>query len=195
MGIDLECPMCFACRYFRESWDAANTPKDRWNKAPLHRAHIIAHASGGGAEPDNLVLLCKACHDVAPMVVDRAEMLHWVAYREHWELVEIREVVEQAARTGVDVVAYAAIPEERRREAESRAITELRPEFHWNGVTAARFTIGTRVVIMKRSAQILGLEIEPQNTELPVGTLKRVASRSRTARCFPMRLRLARWIA
>lgn len=28
-------------------------PSDRWNKAPLVRAHIIAHASGGAATADN----------------------------------------------------------------------------------------------------------------------------------------------
>lgn len=63
MGMNPECPMCFACRFFRPSWDAPKAPSDRWNKAPLVRAHIIAHASGGAATADNLVLLCKSCHD------------------------------------------------------------------------------------------------------------------------------------
>jgi hypothetical protein len=99
MGMNPECPMCFACRFFRTSWDAPKASSDRWNKAPLVRAHIIAHASGGAATADNLVLLCKLCHDAAPMVLERSEMLHWVTRREHWELTEYRELLVVSSAT------------------------------------------------------------------------------------------------
>jgi len=168
MGIDPESPMCFACRFYRPSWDAPKAPSDRWNKAPLVRAHIIAHASGGSASADNLVLFCKSCHDAAPMVLERSETLHWVTRREHWELTEYRELMDQATRLGIDINAYASMPADRREAAETRAARELRPELHWDGVREARFTTGTRAVLLRRAAEILGLEIRPRNSDFPL---------------------------
>lgn len=98
-GIYLEAPHCWACRkdfgnavkYLERTlgrplgkekhWTEAQI-NTAWNAAPLRRCHVVPHALGGSADPSNLVLLCKRCHEAAPDVIDAAIMWEWIRERE-----------------------------------------------------------------------------------------------------------------
>jgi hypothetical protein len=90
-------PSCFACGFWRESWDHAD-PKIAWSRAlkrgrrSLERAHIFANADGGPAEAGNLVMLCRPCHAAAPMTLRKEDMLAWIKDRKCW-LVEGSEML------------------------------------------------------------------------------------------------------
>ncbi|MFJ4435098.1 HNH endonuclease [Streptomyces sp. NPDC088923] len=75
-------PCCFACGWFGEKWEKAATAKGRWGAARLDRAHIVPDSLGGPATADNLLLLCKRCHEDSPDWPDREEMARWIARRE-----------------------------------------------------------------------------------------------------------------
>jgi len=49
-----------------------------WNSQKgLQRCHIIADAAGGEDKPENLLLLCRLCHDTMPKINDRDIVLKW----------------------------------------------------------------------------------------------------------------------
>lgn len=98
--IDLGEPSCFACGYWDEKWDRPIKPEDRWNRAKLERAHIVARSIGGEDVPSNYLLLCSRCHVLAPMTNKREWMLRWVETQEGWMNRLVREGVEEFRRLG-----------------------------------------------------------------------------------------------
>jgi len=56
----------------------------------LERHHVTPESLGGTADLDNLFLLCKKCHDVAPSVNDRGLFFSWAENRS-----EINEVFQE----------------------------------------------------------------------------------------------------
>lgn len=54
-----------------------------WDKVPLQRCHIIPKSLGGTDTVDNLFLMCKECHDLAPNTPSRTAFLKWVS-KQHW---------------------------------------------------------------------------------------------------------------
>jgi hypothetical protein len=61
-----------------------------------HRAHIIPRALGGADTPDNLIILCRRCHVVAPDVKDPEfmwEWLHKTMARADWTHTRMREAL------------------------------------------------------------------------------------------------------
>ncbi|WP_081688886.1 HNH endonuclease [Inquilinus limosus] len=66
-------PSCWACgfhyaaKYDIKSPDANwNEILDGWGRIPLQRCHIVPRSLGGADKPDNLFLMCRECHDLAP---------------------------------------------------------------------------------------------------------------------------------
>lgn len=49
-----------------------------YKTSELHRCHIIPESLNGKPEPQNLVLLCKRCHEQAPNVKDKEFMFSWI---------------------------------------------------------------------------------------------------------------------
>jgi 5-methylcytosine-specific restriction endonuclease McrA len=75
--LDMDYPCCFAC--------GSTTGDTWWSGARLERCHLIAEAEGGTRDVSNIVLLCKQCHEEAPMVgVSPQPMIDWINRRESY---------------------------------------------------------------------------------------------------------------
>lgn len=87
-GFDWGEPSCWACKKW---WDTKNdlptlpgkSVSSGWDKAPLQRCHIVPKSLGGADTVDNLFLMCKECHDLAPNTPSRNAFLKW-ASKQHW---------------------------------------------------------------------------------------------------------------
>lgn len=77
--VDWDEPSCWAC-----GWLAAvdGEPNDTfakaWQNSYLVRCHLADHWLGGPDSSENLVLLCRMCHNVMPSFDSRVEALRWV---------------------------------------------------------------------------------------------------------------------
>ena len=65
---------CFACGLDSK----AEFSQDTKIAKHLQKCHIIPKALGGSYEPDNIVLLCKHCHEESPDVADSTVLLKWI---------------------------------------------------------------------------------------------------------------------
>lgn len=65
---------CFACG--RDSM--AEFSQDKEIAKCLQKCHIIPKTLGGSYEPDNIVLLCKHCHEESPDVADSTILMKWI---------------------------------------------------------------------------------------------------------------------
>ena len=86
-------PECWACGrsvkdvYEYKSYDSIlkTDLKEIWNMAKvrekLNKCHIVPHAYGGKDEPQNLFLLCEACHCESPDTINPKNFLKWVYKR------------------------------------------------------------------------------------------------------------------
>lgn len=70
-----------------------------WDKVPLQRCHIIPKSLGGLDTADNLFLMCKECHDLAPNTVYRDIFLKWVG-RQDWSTKSINAITSELAAFG-----------------------------------------------------------------------------------------------
>jgi len=91
LSLDTDVPSCFACAKAARH-KHKGTPKKVWDSAALEQAHVIARSTGGAMVVDNLVMLCRDCHDEAPMTNNASVMLRWIAMREDHVVREMREV-------------------------------------------------------------------------------------------------------
>jgi hypothetical protein len=101
--MDIGEPSCFACGAMAADPDEPPVLWKVWNRAPLlERCHLVPRQLGGSDTPDNLVLLCRACHHDAPDVGDPQYMLDWIARREsqfdRWHKA-MREAIDAAGLT------------------------------------------------------------------------------------------------
>jgi hypothetical protein len=89
--IDCGEPSCWACgfhygtKYDIQRPDAAwNKILKAWNAIPLQRCHIRPRSLGGTDEPDNLFLMCRECHDLAPNTDIPQIFFDWVRAQNSW---------------------------------------------------------------------------------------------------------------
>ena len=90
--IDFGEPSCFACGWMATDPDESPELWRVWDRASLHRCHLVPAALGGRDTPDNLVLLCPRCHVEAPDVGDPDYMLRWISVHESWGNLLMREL-------------------------------------------------------------------------------------------------------
>jgi hypothetical protein len=71
--IDWGEPGCWACGFhYKVKYDIKHPEVcmanilQLWNRIPLQRCHIVPRALGGTDNPNNLFLMCRECHDLAP---------------------------------------------------------------------------------------------------------------------------------
>jgi len=107
---DLGEPSCFACGFYKPSWDKHAKISKRWEESKLERAHIIADSLGGEDAPHNLLLLCPTCHIEAPMTNEPKWILLWARKRENFRNKQHRQVMEEYMRMGGDVAKITTIP-------------------------------------------------------------------------------------
>ncbi len=91
-GFDWGEPTCWACRYgFNGKYDITDfyssdeTIKKHWNKSSLQRCHIIPKSLGGNNHPENLFLMCKECHDLAPNTSFKDVFMRWAEKQNYFE--------------------------------------------------------------------------------------------------------------
>lgn len=79
--IDVNEPTCWSCGQFWEGrYDAVgSTYLSCWRKAPLQICHVIPKSLGGNEHPNNLVLMCKECHDLAPNTSFPEILYRWMS--------------------------------------------------------------------------------------------------------------------
>ena len=73
-------PFCFRCGWLAPVDDTQPTLAEVWDSARgwLERAHLRDLALGGPNTVDNLVPLCRICHDMMPEFEDRASAIAYV---------------------------------------------------------------------------------------------------------------------
>jgi len=130
---DLGEPECFACGYWNEHWDDKKSPRERWNRARLERAHIIADSIGGSCEVENFLLLCRQCHREAPMTNSRELMLAWARNREAHISKIFRELSFALPRAGVtekDIERFDALDHKLFRRRFKKHLRQLQFDRH-----------------------------------------------------------------
>jgi hypothetical protein len=112
-SMDVGEPSCFACGAMATD---AEEPPDLWtvwNRAwMLDRCHLIPRKLGGSDTPDNLVLLCQACHHDAPDVGDPQYMLDWIARREPQFIRWHKAMLEAIEAAGLTAAFHALTHEQ-----------------------------------------------------------------------------------
>lgn len=95
-------PSCWACGFgFNGKYnlkDSKVSPEKiamLWNKAPLQRCHIVPESLGGSSKPQNLFLMCRECHDLAPNTAFPEIFFQWVKGQDHFtrRMNEYRELI------------------------------------------------------------------------------------------------------
>jgi hypothetical protein len=107
--IDFGEPSCFACGWMATDPDEEPRIWQVWDRASLHRCHLVPDALGGLDTPTNLVLLCPRCHSEAPDVGDADYMLRWISTHESWGTILGREIKAAIARHKIaerEIVAF-----------------------------------------------------------------------------------------
>ena len=89
--IDWNEPSCWACGFHYGTKYDIRRPNAAWSKIlkgwnaiPLQRCHITPRSLGGTNEPDNLFLMCRECHDLAPNTDIREIFFDWVRAQISW---------------------------------------------------------------------------------------------------------------
>ncbi len=82
-------PECWGCRrtwsgpWNKEEATTWQELKNMWNACKsLVRCHIVPDSLGGDNSPDNLFLMCRACHDEAPDTSFRDVFFKWFEYKQ-----------------------------------------------------------------------------------------------------------------
>src|SRR5262249_7160404 len=82
--IDWGEPSCWACRFhygtkydIRRSDASWNEILRGWDRIPLQRCHVVPPSLGGTDDVDNLFLMCRECHDLAPNTCIPAILFEW----------------------------------------------------------------------------------------------------------------------
>lgn len=101
--LDWDEPSCWACGEFwngRYDLDlgqlgaGSEVRKRIWNSVPLQRCHIVPKSLGGIDSPDNLFLLCRDCHDLAPNTKSKNLFLLWARNQSNRKFREIQLAID-----------------------------------------------------------------------------------------------------
>lgn len=102
--IDWGEPSCWVCGFHYDAKYDIRRPDASWEeilrcweKIPLQRCHIIPRSLKGPDSPENLFLMCRECHDLAPNTSIPEIFFEWVQ-SQHWTNRE-RVKMTQALKT------------------------------------------------------------------------------------------------
>jgi len=109
--IDSGEPSCFACGW----WNWSDSNRVPWRG--LERSHVLARSLGGTDDLENLALLCRRCHELAPDTTDVLWFWDWVRTRPsdtpiERELVRVGELLDALqpdVRTALEGLARAEL--------------------------------------------------------------------------------------
>lgn len=110
-------PSCWACGFhYGVKHDIKNSEASltdihkAWERIPLQRCHIVPRSLGGANTPDNLFLLCRECHDLAPNTSIPSIFLEWVR-SQSWLVREQAKLNQALASFSVSEQDYPRITE------------------------------------------------------------------------------------
>jgi len=92
--IDFGEPTCWACgngwngHYDISDWSTLKEAAKAWDRAPIHRCHIIPESLGGTSDPYNIFLMCGDCHKLCPDTKSRPNFFLWVKNRDYFKMQE-----------------------------------------------------------------------------------------------------------
>ncbi len=155
--IDWGEPGCWACGFhYSNKYDIRRSDVSWeeiylcWDKIPLQRCHIVPKSLGGSDECDNLFLMCRECHDLAPNTSIPEIFFEW-ARSQNWY---VRESVKiKAALRSFGVVEeehdkyYAFMNSENFRDWIDGKIGLHRPQSNY-APTSSRLTPATMVGLL-----------------------------------------------
>ena len=114
---DIGEPSCWACGYHENGkYDFQALPNEdpkkalsrafkTWNNASfLQRCHIVPKSKGGTDNSDNLLLLCKSCHQESPDVTNPTFMKRWVIKKKSHDCdlyIRIKEMLDDPRNKGL----------------------------------------------------------------------------------------------
>ncbi len=106
--IDWGEPSCWACGFhYGSKYDIKDSTASialiyrGWEKMPLQRCHIIHRSLGGTDEVNNLFLMCRECHDLAPNTSIRNVFFRWAKGQDYHDR-EIERRKQAIASFGVE---------------------------------------------------------------------------------------------
>lgn len=116
--IDRGEPSCWACgfhyddKYDLKKGDAPlETILECWNNIPLQRCHIVPRSLEGKDTVDNLFLLCRECHDLAPNTIYPEIFLEWAknqcSYKR--EMFRVNQAMDSFGIAGEDKERIACV--------------------------------------------------------------------------------------
>lgn len=154
--LSLDEPCCFACGWFSERWEEkAKTPRGRWGRARLERAHIVPRSLGGPDTADNLLLLCRPCHEDSPDWPDPRQMARWIATRAERPSKQLEAFLAWFAAASEapefrDAIASVATEQ----NAQERVMDLLQVLIRQAGTHfAVGISPGTRVAVLRTAAE------------------------------------------
>jgi hypothetical protein len=110
-------PSCWVCGFhYGNKYDIKRTNAGWeevlrcWNAIPLQRCHIVPRSLGGSNIPDNLFLMCKECHDLAPNTNIPEIFFQW-ANTQSWYRREMNRIREALTSFGIEEDNYDLIME------------------------------------------------------------------------------------
>jgi HNH endonuclease len=115
--IDWDEPSCWACgfhydgKYDIKRSDASWEQICRgWERIPLQLCHIVPRSCGGSDGPDNLFLMCRECHDLAPDTPIAEVFFEW-ARSQSWSKRETAKIHTALQSFGVADSDHAKLDE------------------------------------------------------------------------------------
>lgn len=98
--IDWGEPSCWVCGFHYgakydikcsdASWEEIH---DCWERIPLQRCHIVPRSLGGSDTVENLFLMCRECHDLAPNTNIPEIFFEW-SRSQHWQKRESAKITQ-----------------------------------------------------------------------------------------------------
>lgn len=173
--IDIGEPTCWACE---QHWDGKYDIKSSeaslsdcfaaWDKSNLQRCHIVASSLGGTDTVDNLYLMCRECHDLAPNTSIPEIFFEWVS-KQCLVTRKIRDMQQALSEFGIDFSDENILAElnDLLRSPEFREWRKRKVETHWRQTPprGPSITIASQVgLLVHYQRSIHGDEHKPRNS-------------------------------
>lgn len=115
LSIDWGEPSCWVCGFhYQSKYDTKRPDASReeilrcWEKTPLQRCHLVPRSLQGSDSVENLFLMCRECHDLAPNTNTPDIFFEW-ARAQHWlkrEQTKFAQALESFSVTTEDYLRF-----------------------------------------------------------------------------------------
>lgn len=153
INVDWYEPSCWACgEWFGGIYDIEfetatdEVRKQIWNSFPLQRCHIIPKSLGGSDSAENLFLMCRDCHDLAPNTKSKSLFLKWASNQPSRKAKEIAHAIESFELTDDELDILCAVF---RKPEFKQGFHNNNVSLHWDQKSGgSHLTISTLIAAM-----------------------------------------------